>query len=570
MKKHLLLIIALVASVAAIAQNHGSMNFIGNSTFTASTASQDNVKDTVIVSDDNSAITLPEMHYNAMSMTLPSIKFVNLQYTMTGSYTTNDMAFTWEKEYADTTITLTDGTTQKQLKDVKLKVTYTHNTGELKVDATFQYGSMTFPIHYEQTGYYTVVPNAWNLVGRGTQENPYRLYDAADYKSMADSCDADNSGKDEYFVMMNAIDFNNGTFTPIAFNDQILPKNSPKQFAGTFDGQTYAVKNLTIGDEAKKSVGFISTLAANGVVKNLTIDESCKVSGAQYVGGVVGMCMGSVINCNNYADVTTKGTSAGGIIAFVPATLTEATTVTNCKNYGNITASTYAGGCVGMALSPLTVTSCTNNGTIKVVGSQAVSGAAGSAQHVAGIVAGGSGACTISYCTNNGDVVNNGFDATLYPEATTDKLSATGNGQNVGGIMAYSMNNGATISNCVNNGSVTGLNNVGGILGNYNKTDGKAIVKNCTNTGTVTNNSTIEANLLNTGNLRGSANINQDEGNIINSSTPNLNLDPKTDAIDNVTVSGNAQKAAYKAIRNGKLVIIKNGVEYNAAGAIIK
>ena len=51
MKKISTLFVALCALAPAAAQNHGSMNFIGNSTFTATlfNASQATVKDTVIV-----------------------------------------------------------------------------------------------------------------------------------------------------------------------------------------------------------------------------------------------------------------------------------------------------------------------------------------------------------------------------------------------------------------------------------------------------------------------------------------------------------------------------------------
>ena len=207
MKKTLLLFVAAMATVAAMAQNHGNMNFIGSSTFTASTASQDNLKDTVVVGDGNTSVTLPSMTYHAMGMTLPSIKFVNLQYVMTGSYMTGDMAFTWHKEYADTTITLTDGT-QKVLSNVSLTVTYEHTSGELSVDAKFSYGVMPFPLHYVMTGYYTVVPNEWNLVGRGTAGNPYKIYDEADMNSIVAATTAGASAEGKYFYVMNDVEYN--------------------------------------------------------------------------------------------------------------------------------------------------------------------------------------------------------------------------------------------------------------------------------------------------------------------------------------------------------------------------
>ena len=261
MKKTLLLLVAVMAVAFVEAQNHGNMNFIGNSTFSASTATQDNVKDTVVVGDGNTSVTLPTMYYKAMSMTLPSIKFIDLQYTMTGSFMTGDMAFVWTKEYADTIITLADGT-EKHLKNVSLMVKYTHTTGELTVDVTFTYGFMPFPLNYKQTGYYTV-DNAWNLVGRGKETNPYKIYDIADLQAMADNISTTNNGEGEYFLLMNDLDFNNNSFEPIG-------KSAP--FAGTFDGGNHSISNLATNNAKASYSDLFYSVESAVSIKNLTIN----------------------------------------------------------------------------------------------------------------------------------------------------------------------------------------------------------------------------------------------------------------------------------------------------------
>lgn len=260
MKKTLLLLVAVMATAVATAQNHGDMNFIGSSTFSASTASQDNLRDTVIVGDGNTSVTLPVMVYKALGMTLPSIKFTNLKYVMTGSYQTGDMAFVWEKQYADTIITV-DGV-EKHLKNVNLVVRYIHTSGELSVVADFQYGVMPFPLHYEMTGYYTA-DNAWKLAGRGKSTNPYKIYSIEDLQAMSENISAENTGAGEFFLLMNDIDFNNNTFN-------VIGKDVP--FAGTFDGNNKAITNLTTNNAKASYADIFGEITEDATIKNLTIN----------------------------------------------------------------------------------------------------------------------------------------------------------------------------------------------------------------------------------------------------------------------------------------------------------
>lgn len=262
MKKIITLVVALVATLAAKAQMHGDMAFIGSSTFSASTATQDNLRDTVKVGDGNTSVTLPVMTYKAMNMVLPSIKFVNLKYAMTGSMATGNMAFVWHQEYQDTVIVLEDGVTEKHLKNVDLTVKYAHAAGELTVDATFQYGNMPFPLHYVQTGYYTK-ENAWNLVGRGTEANPYKIYDTFDLQQMAENINSENNGNGEHFLMMSDIDFENNTFAPIGQNTA---------FAGIFDGNNKAITNLATNNAKPTYADIFGDITEEAAIKDLTIN----------------------------------------------------------------------------------------------------------------------------------------------------------------------------------------------------------------------------------------------------------------------------------------------------------
>lgn len=486
MKKFFTLLVSMTALATAAMAQHGSMNFVGNGYFgvPAYDVTQDVFKDTVIVSDNNTAITLPPMTYTTMHMTIPSLKFEGLSYTMTGSYATGDMAFNWKTDSIDTDFDV-DGATKHVTGS--LDVTYTHATGALKVYVNFKYGSMPANLTYEMTGYYTTA-NSWNLVGRGTKGNPYKLYDAADFKSMADSCTATNNGTGEYFQLMNAVDFTDVTYTPIAYTGQNTAAKATVKFNGVLDGNDQMIFNLVYNDPSAVSAGLIGTLDTEGVVKNLTIDETCSFTGSQYIGAIAGMTLGRIEGCTNEAAITATGTSAAGIAGNVQA----GATIYNCNNMGNVQAATYAAGISGMAVGAATFDYLVNYGTIKVVGSKTAAGKAGAAAQAGGVL--GTAYGTVSNCVNYGEVINNGFDATLYPDAINE---LTSDGKNAGGIAAWAQKE-TTISQCYNYGKVTGLSGVGGILGIANQAS--IVISECTNkgevTGTVDNVSGIVANAV--------------------------------------------------------------------------
>lgn len=550
MKKISTLFVALCAMASAVAQNHGSMNFIGNSTFTATlfNASQSTVKDTVIVGDCNTSVTLPAMTYNGL--TIPAIKYVNLAYTMTGSYMTGDMAFVWTKQYADTTITLADNTT-KELKNVSLTVTYTHTSGQLDVDATFTYGSMPSPIHYVQTGFYTQDSNEWNLVGRGTAANPYRIFEAADFKSLADNISATNKGTGQYFIVMNDIDFGGNAETPAQ-----LPSigkaaianitNVAWGFNGTLDGNGKSISGIyhteNTNSDAGKFNALFSSLDTLGVIKDLTFTDNNSINSYNYAAPFACMSKGIISGCTNKANVTAANTFAAGICGYLVSGLG---TIDGCKNYGNVSAQTYATGIVSGSQYAKTITelnyavsNCENYGAMTC---SKGSGAAG-------IVGSYSGAVT--NCTNHGTIgtadlgtgIGGIASAVMYNakvEGCTNNGAVAGQKQ-VAGIVGNLMkgeDTDVTVSGCTNNGAVSGTANVAGIVGNSARTNGIVTLADCANEGVVTAPEGCET----AGNLRGSSNIVIGEGCTINATLQKLYLDDTTSAIESVSeVTANA------------------------------
>ena len=107
-------------------------------------------------------------------------------------------------------------------------------------------------------------------------------------------------------------------------------------FYGCFDGQYHVISNLVINYPDKNGVGFISYINSvpadaehkdadrtdeehASYIRNLTLDESCKVIGQAYVGGILGgtsawqglvKVQNCVVRCGVYA---LNGANAGGI-----------------------------------------------------------------------------------------------------------------------------------------------------------------------------------------------------------------------------------------------------------------
>jgi hypothetical protein len=161
-------------------------------------------------------------------------------------------------------------------------------------------------------------------------------------------------------------------------------------FRGTFDGQGYVIRNMTIAGNHRcpvglfaaldgatvrnvglestnidisaddgHSVGAISGTARNSTISNVYNTGRITVCDDEYnrVGGIVGVFDSGVITDSyNTADVI--GYIAGGIVA------DNVGDISNCFNTGNITGMVIAGGIVGHGEGRTAVERCFNSGSI--------------------------------------------------------------------------------------------------------------------------------------------------------------------------------------------------------------
>ena len=163
------------------------------------------------------------------------------------------------------------------------------------------------------------------------------------------------------------LDLSDYTFVPIGVDQ--------RNYAGTFDGQGFRIKNMTL-DGTKKEQGFFSTCQGGAVIKNLIIDSSCKMVGT---GGANVAALIGCINHNNFNNEEVLIQNVGNEMSFDVTTTNNAgfiardfsnflkVKIENCYNTGNIMGGNENGAFT--AWTPrVTLTNCWNTGRIEKTG----------------------------------------------------------------------------------------------------------------------------------------------------------------------------------------------------------
>lgn len=225
-------------------------------------------------------------------------------------------------------------------------------------------------------------------------------------------------------------------FTPIG-------DDKGHHYAGTFDGGGFTI---TLGIDATGDYMGLFGCVGNCTIKNVTV--AGKVSGRNYVGGLVGMVRSNsdkvkttIINCHNKADISGTGSGSddngrtvGGIVGLINNEMLESgttkltggtTDIDGCSNSGNVSgdaSSGKVGGIVGYAGATLTISRCMNSGVIKgetgvggIIGmfspvnyshplnikNSANLGSVSGNTYVGSLVGGGSAGATVTGCYNS-------------------------------------------------------------------------------------------------------------------------------------------------------------------------
>lgn len=271
--------------------------------------------------------------------------------------------------------------------------------------------------------------------GSGTESNPYLIFYADQLNQVRNFLNRDGV----YFKLMSDIDLTD-------WIEQNNPSNgwqpigvSSSAFKGIFDGNNHIISGLTINRPSTENVGFFGYIDA-ATIKNLTVKGN--VEGGTHVGGICGAAgTGTFSNCHfiqkgNFA-VKAKVKDTGGIIGYLSAQLT----MSNCSFNGDIQGSEGSnGGLVGCCASSVAMNNSQAKGSITGRGC------------VGGLIGYADGTLNVTSDTYNGKII--------------------GTGWYTGGIVGYIYTKGqVSLQNCIATATVQGNDNVGGVVGGYQRID---------------------------------------------------------------------------------------------------
>lgn len=316
---------------------------------------------------------------------------------------------------------------------------------------------------------------AAGLSGSGTQEDPYLIKTAADLASVHDDLSA-------HYALDADIDLFGRIFEPIG-------NGAEGAFTGSLDGRGHTIRGLELDLQDSKYVGLFGYL--EGSVSNLKL-SGVDIAGGRYVGavagniglggsvtdcsvlsgsvssyesavaacvgGITGLCEGTLDRCSNAAAVA-KYNSSWSLYEYVGGLAGKATEVlelSDCSNSGAVSgclAYSYAGGLIGRTEKKVRMQDCSNTSAVS------------NGQYVGGLIGYASDTAEIRSCSNAGHIESNHYGAGLIACAaknvTVEKSTNTGTVTQknnsfayVGGLIA-SCSGTATIIDCTNSGAIS-------------------------------------------------------------------------------------------------------------------
>ena len=194
------------------------------------------------------------------------------------------------------------------------------------------------------------------LVGSGTQADPYLIFNETDLRVLS-SLSSANYFLNNYIRLENDITMSNDPLRPIGDNNG--------NFYGNFDGNGHTISNLHISGRVDYYVGLFA--CSFGTISNLTL-AGCTITGnetgTQATGGIAGSNYGTITNCHvTSGTISTTTFIVGGIAG------SNRGTISGCSN-GAAISGTGSESSVGGIMGTLnyarypTVVGCLNSGSV--------------------------------------------------------------------------------------------------------------------------------------------------------------------------------------------------------------
>lgn len=243
------------------------------------------------------------------------------------------------------------------------------------------------------------------------EDGSYTINTAAGWKTFASMINGGNTFEGKTIRLGADIDLNNEVQAPIGVKESINQINDII-FAGTLDGQNYAIKNLKIENTIGRFTGLFAYIQ-KATFMNLRLVGG-EVKGNSYVGALVGYGRGvTIINCHNEGCKVThmgdEGSYAGGLTGCLNRTNdgTVYSYIIASTNSAEVSGAYCPAGITGGAWGGyVTLVACVNTGEISYSGTQT-----GQLNiYAAGIASSLGGNAWMYGCFSDCDIVPDGYN----------------------------------------------------------------------------------------------------------------------------------------------------------------
>ena len=273
--------------------------------------------------------------------------------------------------------------------------------------------------------------------GSGTENNPYRIYNANQLSQLVNYLDQEGV----VFHLMNDLDItswiaeNNPTQGWLPIGVQSSP------FKGKFYGNNHTISGFSINRSSENNVGFFGYVDG-ATIQDLTL-EGTTVRGANYVGAIFGTVLNSTVTNVSFSGVSVTGTqNVGGFAGKVSASTLEDCSLSLSAEVC-VNGSSDVGGFVGYSQN----STFTNfSSSAKVNGSSEVGGFAG--YNNGGTYQTGTVQTGLTVSTKDaGGFIGDGRSYQLTDITVSGDITNTGATGYVGGMVAMSSGT-VSLSNC--------------------------------------------------------------------------------------------------------------------------
>ena len=348
---------------------------------------------------------------------------------------------------------------------------------------------------------------------------------ASIYCALAAACDASNTTN---YAFANNIDAT--TFVNVASKYNNLRANGTSTgYNGTLEGLGHTLSKLSLGASGTTNVALFYATNSAAVVRDLKL-SGVTIAGGNYTASLVGNAAAGLTVNNVVLDsvsatssITSSGSYVGGLLGSVASGTSNLTNAYVLNT--NVSGASYIGGVVGQSYMTPTnvhktgnVTATSNNAggvfgyNSSVINSVDSVGDVSGSYNVGGLVGDG-GSSTLTNVFANGKVTGTAYQVggligSFSGASITNAVAGGGavSGANsVGGLVGWIGSVATNISNASATGNVSGSYSVGGLVGmmEYNQT--RTINQNSYATGTVTGSANDVGGLV--GRSNGSLNI---------------------------------------------------------------